>query len=132
MPLECDVAFNQFRNHAEEFVALFHDPDPADRFALLTRRIIALLTEGHGLPIENPDHPIQKFGHPDHAEENLLRLHQQLYSEFHGSSIQSLLIAFFHSTGFYREEMNDLLEAFETYACICLNLPYEGEEDANA
>jgi hypothetical protein len=120
-PIECDIAFNQFRDHAEEFVAAFHDPDPADRYALLTRRIVALLTEGHGLPIEDPDHPIQKFGH--RVEDTLLRLHQQLDSEFQGSSIRSLLLAFFHSTGFYREELTDLLDAFETYACTCLNLP---------
>ena len=128
-PEECDVAFNLFRDHADAFAASFYDPAIGDRYTLLTRRIVALLTEGHGLPIDDPAHPVQRFGHPDCVDDNFLRLHQQLCDDFQGSSVKPLLIAFFHSTGFYREEMDDLLDAFDEYAHACLGLPHSGSDD---
>lgn len=128
-PEECDIAFNLFRDQADAFAASFYDPAIGDRYTLLTRRIVALLTEGHGLPLDDPAHPVQRFGHPDHDEGSFLRLHQQLCEDFQGSSVKPLLIAFFHSTGFYREEMDILLDAFDEYANVCLGLPDSDEDD---
>lgn len=120
-----DTAFNVFHDQTTVFTDAFYDPEPGDRYTVLTRHIVTLLTEGHSLPVDDPAHPIQRFGHPDRWESNFLRLHQQLVNDFQGSSIQGLLIAFFHSTGLYREELDDLLEQFDRYAHTCLDLPYD-------
>lgn len=127
-PEVCDSAFNLFRDKADAFAALFHDPEPGDRYTVLTRRIVALLTDGHGYPIDHPDHPIQKFGIPDH-DDNLTRLVLQLNDDFQGSPIRHLILAFFHSSGLYREEMDDLMEAFDLYARTCLGIEDEDEDE---
>ena len=125
----CDPAYNEFRDEFSEtrkaFVEVAEQEGGLPFTAIFDKIEYYLLQYNFELPFEDPLHPIQQFGNPMDAHENTNRLAERLLADFPSQHHRHAIMALFHSMGVYREDMEDLMEAFWTYADVCYGIELE-------
>jgi hypothetical protein len=126
----CDPAYNKFRDELSEtrkaFVNEADEQMGGMPFTAIFDKIeYYLIQNNHDLPFEDVRHPIRQFGNPLDSYENTNRLAERLLAEFQSQRHRVAIMALFHSMGVYRADLDELMEAFWTYADVCYGIDLE-------
>ena len=135
--MQVDQAYNIFLDRAAEFMDAYReDAVPNDDpFVTVAQRIVDRLTQCLALPIDDPQHPIERYGQIDDDEgeyANINRLGQDIMAEIQEPRLRRIVVSFFHSNGAGRDDVEELLEHYWQYSAACHGLVVEeDDEDQN-
>lgn len=124
---ENSSALNEFLDTLSDFVDSFKDSDgSSNAYAMVAEYIKEELIRDRELPVDDPNHPFQKYA-TDSKAENIRNLARTTMGRCQQNpELRSAVHSFFHSGGACRDELDELIEEYYRFADFIMD---DGEDD---